>query len=408
MKTLVCRSCANPDLRPFLSLGTTPLADALVDPALAGEPEDRFPLDVVMCPSCSLVQIGEEVPPQKLFVDNYLYFSSFSQLLLDHSAAHAESLIADRGLGSASLVVEIASNDGYLLRNFVAKGIPVLGIDPAPGQAEAAEVVGVPTLTEFFGIDLARRLTATGPRADVIIANNVMAHVPDLNGFVAGMRELIADDGVITIENPYVRDLVEHVEFDTIYHEHHCYFSCTAVDQLMRRHDLHLNDIEYFPNLHGGTLRWYVEPVERPSTRILEQLAHERDIGLTTYDYYSQFASQVLQVKLDLRALLDRLRSDGSRIAGYGAAAKGATLLNYTGIGADVLDYVVDRNVHKQGLLMPGVRVPILPPEQLLTDRPDYLLLLAWNFADEIMQQQEAYREAGGRFIVPVPTPVIL
>jgi SAM-dependent methyltransferase len=404
---VVCRSCGQEGLRPFLSLGKTPLADALLTSATLAEPEPRFPLDVAFCPHCTLVQILEEVPPQQLFVDNYLYFSSFSDHLLDHAKQHAVSLIANRGLGAESLVVELASNDGYLLRNFVDAGVPVLGVDPAPDQAAAAEKAGVPTLQEFFGDELARRIRAERGPADVIIANNVMAHVPDLNGFVEGMRILIADDGIITVENPYVRDLVQHCEFDTIYHEHFCYFSCTAVDRLMRRHGLFLNDVEYFPDLHGGTLRWHIGARENVSETARRYLAEEQAARMREYGYYADFAARVEQVRDDLLALLQRLKAGGARIAGYGAAAKGSTLLNFVGIDSDLLDYVVDRNVHKQGCFMPGMHLPIRDPSVLIEDRPDYLLLLAWNFADEIRRQQQEYSSIGGKFIVPVPKPVI-
>ncbi len=363
---------------------------------------------MAFCPECTLVQILEEVPPEQLFVDNYLYFSSFSPALKAHAKAHADALVDRRGLGPDSLVVELASNDGYLLRNFVDRGVPVLGIDPAPDQADAAEAVGVPTLREFFGVELAERLRSEGRAADVIIANNVMAHVPDLNGFVAGMAVLLADDGIATIENPYVRDLIDHVEFDTIYHEHHCYFSCTAVDALMRRNGLHLNDVDYFPDLHGGTLRWTVGPKDEPSDAVRRYLDEEQAKGLDGIGYYEHFAHRVEEVRDDLLALLRAKRAEGATIAAYGAAAKGSTLVNYVGIGDDLVDYVVDRNTHKQGRYMPGVHLPIRDPSVLLDDQPDYLLLLAWNFAAEIVEQQSEYRRRGGRFIVPVPTPAVL
>jgi SAM-dependent methyltransferase len=365
-------------------------------------------LDVGFCTHCTLVQILDTVPPEQLFVDNYHYFSSFSDALLSHARDHATRLVADRRLGPADLVVEVASNDGYLLSNFVEKGIPVLGIDPAPDQAAAAEQRGVPTLQSFFGTDLAGQLRSEGKQADVIIANNVMAHVPDLNGFVAGMRTLLADDGVATIENPYVRDLIDHVEFDTIYHEHHCYFSCTAVDQLMRRNGLYLCDIDYFPNLHGGTLRWTVSPREDVQPVVHQYLEREREAGVTTSTYYAGFGQRVTHVRDRLLELLRELREGGATVAAYGAAAKGSTLINYVGIGTDLVDFVVDRNVHKQGKLMPGTNQPIRDPAALLTDKPDYVLLLAWNFADEIMTQQTEYRSAGGKFIVPVPEPTVV
>jgi SAM-dependent methyltransferase len=406
--SVACRSCGSTDLTTFLDLGETPLADALLDDETIRQHEPRFPLEVAFCPECSLVQILEEVPPEQLFVDNYLYFSSFSDVLTSHAKAHADALIQRRGLGSDSLVVELASNDGYLLRNFVEHGIPVLGIDPAPEQAEAAEAVGVPTLQEFFGVELAERLRSEGKAADVIVANNVMAHVPDLNGFVAGMRVLLADDGIATIENPYVRDLIDEVEFDTIYHEHHCYFSCTAVDVLMRRNGLSLNEIEYFPDLHGGTLRWTVSPTVDVGDSVRTYLEQERAAGITTFEYYDGFRHRVETLRTDLLALLTELKAGGARIAAYGAAAKGSTMVNYVGIGDELIDYVVDRNTHKQGRYMPGVHLPIRDPSVLIDDQPDYLLLLAWNFADEIIAQQAEYRRRGGRCIVPVPTPKIV
>jgi hypothetical protein len=286
--------------------------------------------------------------------------------------------------------------------------VPVLGIDPAPTQAEAAEANGVPTLTEFFGTHLARRVRAEHGPADVIIANNVMAHVPDLNGFVAGYAELLKDTGVVTVENPYVRDLIEHGEFDTIYHEHFCYFSCSAVDALARRNGLFLNHVEYFPDLHGGTLRWHLGKRDEPSETVTSYLREEQDKGMLDIGYYKDFAGRVQGIRDGLLALLRDLRAQGKTIAAYGAAAKGSTLVNTMGIGTDLVDFVVDRNVHKQGLLMPGVHIPIVGPEALLERKPDYTLLLAWNFKDEVLAQQDEYRRAGGQFIVPVPEPQVV
>ena len=403
-----CRSCGNGDLRVFLSLGEMPLPDALLDPAKMPEREPRYPLEVAFCPGCSLVQITEDVEPEELFVDNYLYFSSFSDGLLRHSREHALRLISERGLNDQSLVVELASNDGYLLRNFVERGVPVLGIDPAPTQAEAAEAAGVPTLREFFGAELARRLVAEGRRADVIIANNVMAHTPELNSFVEGISLLLANDGVATIENTYVRDLIDHCEFDTIYHEHFCYFSCTAVDRLMRRHGLTLNRVDHFPALQGGTLRWWVSRSDRVEKSAREFLEAEAREGLTDIGYYEQFGARVDAIRKALVDLLRAHKSAGGRIAAYGAAAKGSTLVNFADIGPELVDFVVDRNVHKHGLVMPGTHIPIRAPEALLAEQPDYVLLLAWNYRDEVMEQQAEYRSRGGRFIVPVPRPEIL
>jgi SAM-dependent methyltransferase len=403
-----CRACRSERLEVFLSLGNMPLPDALLRAEELQRPEPRFPLDVAFCPDCSLVQILEEVPPEQLFVDNYLYFSSFSESLLRHSREHASRLVEERRLGPSSLVVEIASNDGYMLRNFAERGIPVLGIDPAPAQASAAEESGVPTLPEFFDAELAARLRAEGKRADVIVANNVMAHTPTLNSFVEGLRILLADDGVVTIENTYVKDLIDHCEFDTIYHEHFSYFSCSAVDALVRRHGLFLNAVEHFPALQGGTLRWRIGARDAVEPSARAYLEAERAERLTSFGYYREFGARVEGIKRELTALLRDLRRQGKSIAAYGAAAKGSTLLNYVGIGPELLDFVVDRNVHKHGLFMPGVHVPIFAPEKLLEERPDYVLLLSWNYRDEVLRQQREYRRRGGKFIVPIPWPQVL
>jgi SAM-dependent methyltransferase len=304
-------------------------------------------------------------------------------------------------------VVELASNDGYLLKNFVEKGIPVLGIDPAEGPAKAAAKVGVPTLQTFFTGELARKLRDEGRRADVIIANNVLAHVADTNGFVGGIRTLLKDGGVACIEAPYVKDLIEHGEFDTIYHQHLCYFSVTSVDRLARRHGLYLNHVEWLP-IHGGSLRYYLEPVERVGESVKRMLEEERALGVDRYAYYENFGQRVQEIRDALRDLLLKLKADGRTVAAYGAAAKGCTLMNYVGATTDLVEFVVDRNVHKHGRYMPGVHTPIHPVEKLLDDQPDYVLLLAWNFKDEILRQQQEFIRRGGRFIVPIPHPHVL
>ena len=400
-----CRSCASAALEPVLSLGETPVANALVDPDCAGSDDPRYPLGIVFCTRCSLVQLGHALPADHIFDSAYPYYSSFSDAFRRHAADHVGELISARHLGPTSFAVEVASNDGYLLRNFVDAGVRTLGIDPAPGPAAVAEALGVPTIVGFFGVEQATSMISEHGPADVVVANNVMAHVPDLNDFVGGFAVLLADDGLLTIENPYVRDLIEGVEFDTIYHEHYCYFSCTSVDALMRRHGLHLNDVEYFPELHGGTLRWHVAKVDQRTARCQQYLGDERAAGMTEVAYYARFSDQVHECQAALRHLLGELRDAGRTVAAYGAAAKGATLLNSTGIGADLIEYVVDRNVHKQGKLMPGCRLPIRPVEVLLEERPDDLLLLAWNFAAEIVVQQRQFASAGGTFYVPVPLP---
>jgi SAM-dependent methyltransferase len=402
-----CRICHSPEIQPVLSLGTTPLADALRRKEQLSQAEPVFPLNVAFCPSCSLVQILETVPPEVLFCRDYPYYSSFSPALLEHSKVNALDLIDSRRLDADSLVVEVASNDGYLLKNFVEHGIPVIGIDPAEGPARAAVKVGVPTLCEFFGESLARKMAASGKAADVIIANNVLAHVADLHGFVEGLRILLKEDGVAVIEMPYVKDLVDHCEFDTIYHEHLCYFSLTSLDHLFRMHSLFLNDVKHI-SIHGGSLRIYVEKKENVSACAHEMLRTEAAERVDQIDYYRDFAKKVESIRTELRCLLQRLKGEGARIAAYGAAAKGSTMINYSGLGSDFIDFVVDRNTHKQGLYMPGQEIPVLAPDALLERTPGYVLLLAWNFADEILQQQKEYQERGGRFIIPVPNPRIV
>ncbi len=405
MPDLSCRLCGGWRLEVFLSLGDLPLADALVAEADSERPEPRYPLDVAFCLDCALVQILEEVPPEQLFVDNYHYFSSYSDAVHAHSRAHAERLVDERELDAESLVVEIGSNDGYLLRHVAAAGVPVLGIDPAPEQADEAQRAGVPTVREFFNEELARRLRLEGHQADVIVANNVMAHTPDLNGFAAGLARLLRHGGVATIENPSVEDMIQRCEFDTVYHEHFSYFSSTSVAALMGRYSLTLNRVEEFPSLHGGTRRWWVSRDDTVEASAREALAHEREAGVDRPDFYRAFGSRVSMLREQLMSLLGELRRDGARIAAYGAAAKGATLLNACGIGTDLVEYVVDRNPHKVGRLMPGTHQPIRPVQTLLEDQPEAVLLLAWNFEDEVLEQQAAYRAVGGKFVVPVPEP---
>jgi SAM-dependent methyltransferase len=383
-----------------------PLTDAYVRLDSADAPEPRHPVDVAFCSNCSLVQILRTVPPEDLF-RNYSYYSSISRTLLSHSRAHAERLIAEHRLGPKSLVVEIASNDGYLLQHFVKAGIPVLGIDPAIGPAKAAEAIGVRTLNEFFTSVLADQLRSAGRRADVILANNVLAHVPDPNDFVAGIATLLRDGGIAEVEAPYMKDLIDNLEFDTIYHEHLSYFSVTAARSLFERHGLSLNRLHHFA-IHGGTFRFTLGKNPDVSAAVRALLLEDRAAGLTQFDYFRDFGRRVTWLQNQLRHLLQELKAAGKRIAAYGAAAKGTILLNSTGIGSDVIDFVVDRSPHKQGLLMPGVRIPISAPERLAQEMPDYVLILAWNLKEEILKQESAYLERGGRFIVPIPRPAVL
>ena len=398
-----CRACDGRRVPLVISLGRTPLANALLSADQLDRHEDTYPLDLVFCEDCTLVQITETVPPSRLFAD-YSYFSSFSDTMLRHAETLVERVIRDRQLTGDALVAEIASNDGYLLQFYRRAGIRVLGIEPAANIAKVAEERGIPTVVDFFGESCARTLAARGERADVIHANNVLAHVPDLPGFARGLATLLSPDGVAIVEVPYVRDLIDHREFDTIYHEHLSYFSLTAIHRLCARHGLTVIDVERLP-IHGGSLRVTIGHAGGPpaSPAVARLLEEEEVEGVTRLEFYQRFANDVADLRRSLLAVLADLRAEGKRLAAYGAAAKGSTLLNYFGIGRDYLDYVVDRSPHKQGRYMPGVHLPIHAPSRLLEDRPDCVLLLTWNFADEILEQQAEFRQGGGRFIIPVP-----
>jgi SAM-dependent methyltransferase len=397
-----CRVCGQPGLQPVLSLGSLPLANALLEEAHLGQPEPRYPLDVAFCAACSLVQLTDSVPAEQIFRE-YAYFSSVSQTMLRSVDRLVARLADERGLGSRHLVVEIGSNDGYLLQFYKQRGIPVLGIEPAVNVARVAQAErGIPTRAEFFSASLARDLLAAGQAADVVHAHNVLAHVADPNDVVRGLHLLLRDDGVVVVEVPYVRDLVERGEFDTIYHEHLCYFSLTALAHLFHRHGLAVQAVERI-SIHGGSLRVCVGKTPDQDESVSRLLLEERALGLDEVDYYRQLGEKAATAQRSLRSMLLDLKRQGHSLAAYGAAAKGATLLAYCGLGGDVLDYVVDRNAYKQGKYVPGARVAICAPEKLLQTQPDYLLVLAWNIADEVMEQQAEYRRRGGRFILPIP-----
>jgi len=402
----ICRACESSQLSDILAFGEMPLADGLLTAEKLSKDEPRFPLTVTFCNECSLLQIRETVAPSLLYCDDYPYYSSFLEGWVQHCRRNALELIDTRKLDANSLVMEIACNDGYMLKNFVEKGIPVLGVDPASGPARAAEEAGVRVVNDFFTTDLAKRLKEEGTEADLILGNNVLAHVADLNGFVQGMATVLSEQGAIVIEAPYVLDLIEHCEFDTIYHEHHCYFSITALAKLFTRHGLFLNNIRRLPT-HGGSIRMFVERHKNPTDELLGLLEEERRLGLDELAYYETFADRVRKIQDSLSQMLSELKQSGKKIAAYAAAAKGATLLNSAGIGTETLDFVVDRNRHKHGRYMPGVHIPIYDTPHLLEESPDYVLVLAWNHKEEIYRQQAEYKKRGGKFIVPIPQPAI-
>jgi SAM-dependent methyltransferase len=396
-----CRSCGGTALDGVLSLGETPLANALVSDVSV--PDERVPLDLVFCRDCTLVQITQDVAPEVLFRD-YVYFSSVSDAAVANARGIAERLIAELKLGEESLVMELASNDGYLLQHYHQRGIPVLGIEPARNIADVARRKGIDTVDDFFTRELAETLIG---RAGVVHANNVLAHVADLNGFVGGIATVLKDGGIASVEVPYVREMIDLLEFDTIYHEHLCYFSLTALDTLFARHGLTIYDVERIA-IHGGSLRFFAGRGAERTASVTHLLDDERAWGVASSASYQNFRDRVHALSAALRQTLAALKASNKSIAAYGASAKGTTLLTFTGIGAETLDFVADRSAVKQGKKTPGTRLEIVAPEELLTRMPDYLLLLTWNFAEEIMGQQDEYRRRGGRFIIPLPEVAII
>lgn len=389
----------------------SPLANRFVAPEGLAAPETFHPLVAYVCEDCLLVQLPETVSPDALFGE-YAYFSSYSDSWLDHCRRYAEMAIGRFSLDSASLVVELASNDGYLLQYFRDSGVPVLGIEPAPNVAEAAEARGIQTLVRFFDDAVAKDLTAAGKRADLLVANNVLAHVPDLNGFVRGIATLLAEDGVATLEFPHLLRLMEYRAFDTIYHEHFSYFSFMTVRRVFADHGLTIFDVDELPT-HGGSMRIYARHSEREGGRAVSEtvaalLEAEARAGLDDVETYSGFSASVAETKRDLLRCLIDLKANGRSLVGYGAPAKGNTLLNYCGIGRDFLDYTVDISPHKQGLYLPGTRIPIHAPDRIAETQPDYVVILPWNLRKEIMGQMSYVKDWGGRFIVPIPHPEVV
>jgi hypothetical protein len=405
-KPASCRFCGEHLTETVVDLGMSPLCESYLTPENLNAMEPFYPLHVFVCSACWLVQLEQYVSADHIFSE-YAYFSSFADSWVQHARDYTELMIDRFALGPESQAVELASNDGYLLQWFVKAGVPSLGIEPAANVAAAAEEKGVPTLVRFFGVELAEELIAEGLRADLLLGNNVLAQVPDLNDFVAGMKIVLAPTGVLTMEFPHVMRLIDENQFDTIYHEHFGYFSLHTTRTIFRHHGLELFDVEEIPT-HGGSLRVYARHAEDDTKPIEpavgELLAREQAFGLVGLDRYERFSAQVEETKRSILELLIGLKHQGKRIAGYGAPGKGNTLLNYCGIRTDFLDFTVDRNTYKQGLFLPGTHIPILAPEEIERRRPDYVFILPWNFKDEIMGQMAGIREWGGQFIVPIPT----
>ena len=404
-----CRFCSAPLRHTFVDLGMSPLCESYVPPERVGAMEPFYPLHVRICEQCLLVQLEEFVAPQDIFTE-YAYFSSYSDSWVAHARDYVESAIDRFGLDQDSLVVELASNDGYLLQHVVARGIPALGIEPAANVAEVARERGIETVVAFFGRELAGRLVADGCLADLLVANNVFAHVPDLNDFAGGMQRVLAPDGVVTIEFPHLERLIEGNQFDTIYHEHFSYFSFLTAQTVLRAHGLEVFDVDELVT-HGGSLRVYAQRLgaARPiEPRVTELAERERELGFDRLEGHTSFAPRVMETKWRLLEFLIDCRRQGKRVAGYGAPGKGNTLLNYCGIRTDLLDFTVDRNPYKQGQFLPGTHIPIRHPEALEQARPDYILILPWNLKDEIASQLEYTREWGARCVVPIPEVEVL
>lgn len=404
-KTERCRFCGAPLRVSLVDLGMSPLCESFLSLEQLNQMEPFYPLHVYVCENCYLAQLEEYVSPEHIFTE-YAYFSSYAVTWLQHAEKYVNSITERFKLNDKSFVVEVASNDGYLLQYFVKKNIPVLGIEPAKNVAKVAIEKGVPTLTEFFGVKLAEQLRAEGRQADLIAGNNVLAQVPDINDFVGGMKILLKPGGVITIEFPHLMRLMEENQFDTIYHEHFSYFSFITAEKIFAAHGLTLFDVEELPT-HGGSLRIHGRHTENEALTVTVRAKemHEREVkaGFTKMEHYAAFGEQVKETKRKLLEFLITAKREGKSIAGYGAPGKGNTLLNYCGIRTDFLDYTVDRNPYKHGRFLPGTHIPIYSPEKIQETKPDYVFILPWNFKDEIMSQMAGIREWGGRFVIPIP-----
>ncbi len=405
MHSPACRFCGNSLTTTFVDLGGSPLSNSYLCAEGLRLMEPFYPLHLYVCDTCFLVQLPETLSPKHIFSD-YAYFSSYSASWLKHAQDYRDRMIGRFGFDRSSQVIELASNDGYLLQYFREKAIPVLGIEPAENVAKVAMGAGIPTLVKFFGTNTARELTAEGTVADLLIGNNVLAHVPDINDFVAGMKIVLKPHGIITMEFPHLERLMEETQFDTIYHEHFSYFSFITVEKIFSGHGLTIFDVEELPT-HGGSLRIYARHTEDSSQpvvgRVADLLSREQAGGFTETGHYLSFAERVKETKRNVLSFLIDAKQQGKSIVGYGAPAKGNTLLNYCGIRSDFIDYTVDRSPHKQGLYLPGVHIPIYAPERISETRPDYVVILPWNLRDEIMEQMSHIRSWGGQFVVFVP-----
>jgi hypothetical protein len=403
--TATCRFCHSDLKHSFVDLGMSPLCESYLAPEELNQMEPFYPLHVQVCDQCFLVQLEAYVSPEHIFTE-YAYFSSYADSWLQHAKAYTDLMVERFGLNEQSNVVELASNDGYLLQYFVEKGIPCLGIEPAANVAKVAIDKGIPTLVEFFGVKSAQKLADQGKQADLLLGNNVLAQVPDLNDFVAGMKILLKPKGVITVEFPHLSCLMAENQFDTIYHEHFSYFSLITSEKIFAAHGLTIFDVEEIPT-HGGSLRIYARHQEdnsQPiSDRLIQLRQREEEAGITQMESYANFAEQVKETKRKLLDFLIKAKREGKKVVGYGAPGKGNTLLNYCAIRTDFLDYTVDRNPYKQGKFLPGTHIPIYHPDKIADTKPDYVLILPWNFKDEIIKQMASIRDWGGEFVVPIP-----
>jgi hypothetical protein len=400
-----CRFCGTPLYQTVVDLGMSPLCESYLRQDQLNGMEAFYPLHVYVCDNCFLVQLEEYVSPEKIFTE-YAYFSSYSDSWLEHARAYTRMATERFGIDNTSLVVELASNDGYLLQYFVKEGVRVLGVEPALNVAEEALRKGIPTLPRFFGVGLANEMASMGQQADLLIGNNVLAQVPDLNDFVKGMQIVLKPKGAITMEFPHLLELIKEHQFDTIYHEHFSYFSFTTVEKIFAGHNLKLFDVERIPT-HGGSLRIYACHAEDGSKQVSRRCdalrSYEEKAGVTNPDYYISFSEKVKETKRKLLEFLISTKKQRKSIAGYGAPGKGNTLLNYCGVRSDFVDYTVDRSPYKQGKFLPGTHIPIFGPAKIDETKPDYLLILPWNFKDEIIKQMAHIRNWGGKFVVPIP-----